>query len=419
MEKQNFKRTRLSCFYTYLAMSSVFVLPPMLFVTFHQSYGVSFTLLGTLVLINFCTQMVIDLIFTFFSKLFNIKLTVRIMPLITALGLFLYALLPTIFPDCAYLGLVIGTIFFSLAAGLCEVLLSPLVAACPSANPEKDMSLLHSLYGWGVVSVVALSTIYFAIFGREHWNFLVFFFAIVAVSAAVLFWVSPIPDLNVTSENTPKTNKGKGLFLCAVCIFLGSATENTMTNWISTFMETALNIPKSVGDILGLAVFAFLLAITRVLYAKFTPNIAKTLLFSMIGAAICYLIVGLSPNVILSFIACILIGIFSSMLWPGTLIMMEEKIPSVGVAAYAMMAAGGDMGASFAPQLLGVVVDKVSVSSFALEFSASLGITAGEFAMKFAMLLSAIFPILGALIVVWIMKSIPKKKEDALPLKTE
>ncbi|MBR4960508.1 MAG: MFS transporter, partial [Clostridia bacterium] len=154
MSASAFKRTKFACFFAYLAMSSVFVLPPMLFMTFHDTYGISYTLLGTLVLVNFCTQMTIDLIFTFFTRFFNIRNTVRIMPLLTTAGLTIYALFPTFFPDMAYIGFVIGTVIFSVAAGLCEVLLSPLVAAIPSEHPEKDMSLLHSLYGGGVVSVV-------------------------------------------------------------------------------------------------------------------------------------------------------------------------------------------------------------------------------------------------------------------------
>lgn len=165
---KNFTRTKRACYYTYLAMSSIFSLPPLLFVTFREMYGISYTLLGTLVLINFCTQLVIDLVFTFFSKYFNIKLTIKIMPLLTSLGLTLYALVSTFFPQYAYAGFVAGTVIFSVAAGLCEVLLSPLVAAIPSATPEKDMSMLHSLYAYGVVTVVLVSTLFLKAFGTHN-----------------------------------------------------------------------------------------------------------------------------------------------------------------------------------------------------------------------------------------------------------
>lgn len=147
MEKINYKRTKLTCYFTYLAMSSVFCLPPLLFATFREMYGISYALLGTLVLVNFCTQLGIDLIFSFFSRYFNIHKTIRIMPLVTAIGLCVYALIPMMFPQYAYIGLVVGTLIFSVAAGLGEVLVSPTVAALPSETPEKDMSILHSLYG--------------------------------------------------------------------------------------------------------------------------------------------------------------------------------------------------------------------------------------------------------------------------------
>ena len=407
----NYSKTRRACFFAYLSMSSVFVLPPMLFVTFNQAYGISYTLLGTLVLINFCTQMLIDTAFTFFSKHFNVKATVRIMPLLTSLGLIVYAILPDMMPNNAFVGLAIGTVLYSVAAGLCEVLISPIVAACPSTNPERDMSLLHSLYGWGVVSSVVIGTVFFNAFGTENWKYLTLFFAVLPLIASVFFCLCPIPEMKTGTDVIKKKSSGKGIVLCVMCIFLGSAAENTMTNWISSFMETALDIPKSVVDIIGFAIFALLLAVTRNLYAKFTPSISKTLLVSMIGASVCYAVIGLVSNAVISFIACILVGMFTSMLWPGTLILMEEKMPSVGVAAYALMAAGGDMGASIAPQLLGVVVDNVSASRFALELGSKIGMTPDQIGMKVGMLIASLFPIIGTVVVICIIRSFSSKKE--------
>lgn len=404
---KTFKRTRFACFFAYLSMSSVFVLPPMLFVTFHEMYNISYTLLGTLVLINFCSQLIIDLIFTFFSKHFNIALTVRIMPLLTFAGLVLYALLPNIFPEHAFWGLSVGTVIFSIAAGLCEVLLSPLVAAIPSSAPEKDMSMLHSLYGWGVVSVVIISTVFFKIFGTEKWVYLTLVLSVLPLIASGLFFASPIPETKTESEKAKGKSNTKALALCSMCIFLGSAAENTMTNWISSFMESALGLSKSVGDVLGLAVFALLLAATRSLYAKYAPNIFKTLIISMCGAAVCYIITGVSSNIILSFVAAILIGVFTSMLWPGTLILMEERAKNPGVAAFALMAAAGDFGASVAPQLLGIVVDKASESSFSVKLIAETSHTADEIGFKAGMLIAAVFPLIGIFVLV---RFLPKGK---------
>jgi MFS family permease len=331
------------------------------------------------------------------------------MPLLTSLGLLIYALVPRFAPQYAIVGLIVGTVVFSMAAGLGEVLLSPLVAAIPSEHPEKDMSLLHSLYGWGVVGSVLISSIFFLLFTTKNWFYLALFFACLPVIASILFTISPTPNVNTENNTNSTGGRGKIIALCVICIFLGSAAENTMTNWISGFMEKALQIPKAVGDIMGLAIFALLLAVTRVLYAKFSPDISKTLLISMIGAAVCYIVAGSSSAVVLSFIACILLGVFTSMLWPGTLILMEQKIHAPGVAAYALMAASGDMGASVAPQLMGIIVDKVSSSRFATELSQTSGMTPDEIGLRTGTVITAVFPILGTLLLIYIIRSFSKK----------
>ncbi len=411
MTANKFKRTKYTCFYTFIASASAFSLPPMLFVTFREMYGISYTLLGTLVLINFCTQLSIDLIFSFFTKYFNIHKTIRTMPFLTALGLLIYAVTPMIAPDHAYSGLVIGTIVFSVAAGLGEVLLSPLVAAIPSETPERDMSLLHSLYAWGVLIVVLISSVYFKLFGNFNWMYLAIFFAILPVISGVLFCISPMPEMNIShSPSNAAERQGKGILLCAACIFLGSCAENTMTNWISGYMENALKVPKAMGDILGMAAFAVLLGVGRTWYAKCGKNISRVLLLGMIGAAACYLVAGLSQNVVVSMLACVSTGFCTSMLWPGTLIMMEENYPNPGVKAYALMAAGGDFGGSIAPQMLGMVVDNVSASGWAGRLGAMLCLTSEQIGMKVGMLTASIFPILGIFVLIYIRKYFSNRK---------
>lgn len=408
---KKFRKTKYTCYFSYLAMASVFSLPPILFITFREMYGISYTLLGTLVAVNFCTQLCVDLAFSFFSKKFNIHACVKIMPLLTTVGLLTYALIPTFFPDIAYLGFVLGTVIFSVAAGLSEALLSPLVAALPSDNPERDMSALHSLYGYGVLMVVVISTLFLKIFGSENWMILTVFWAILPLICFVLYNIVPLPEMNISHSGGSRSQGSQkfGLALCVMCIFLGSCAENTMTNWISGYMETALNIPKTVGDILGMALFAVLLALTRTVYAKYGKNISKVLFLGMVGAAICYLVVGFCSNVVISLIACVLVGICTSMLWPGTLIMMEEQFPNIGVAAYALMAAGGDFGASIAPQTMGIIVDTVSASDWAAELSTTLSMTTDQIGMKTGMLFSAIFPILGAFLVLYISRYFKKR----------
>lgn len=408
-----YRRTKFACYAAYFTMSSIFSLPPLLFVTLRETYNISYTLLGTLVLTNFCTQLGVDLIFTVFSKHFNIKKVVRAMPLLTSLGLVIYALIPTFFPDKAYFGLLIGTVIFSVSAGLSEVLISPIIAAIPSDNPQKDMSMLHSLYAFGVFFVVTASTVFLKLFGTHNWMYLTLFFAALPAVAAIMFMFSPFPkmgehgspsDLNGTKKRTV------GLALCVGCIFFGSCAENAMANWISSYMENALHIDKAIGDILGMAMFAILLGIARITYAKYGKNISRVLLCGMIGSAVCYLTAGLSTNIYSAFIACIMTGLFTSMLWPGTLILMEEKINGAGVAAFALMAAGGDLGASIAPQLMGIVIDKVSATDFATELSSQVNLSVEQIGLKAAMLVTALFPIIGTLLVIYTIRYFKKNK---------
>lgn len=413
MLTKNYKRTKFACYMAYFTMSSIFCVPPLLFVTLREMYGISYTLLGTLVLTNFCTQLGIDLIFTAFSKHFNIAKVVRAMPLITAAGMLTYALVPALIPQFAYGGLLIGTVVFSVSAGLSEVLLSPTIAAIPSETPDKDMSRLHSLYAFGVFTMVVASTLFLNIFGSENWMYLMGILALLPIIPAVLFMTSPMPDMDNAGSGAG-SGKSKGhvlaMALCVGCIFFGSCAENGMGNWISGFMENALHIDKTLGDVLGVAMFAVLLGIARILHSKFGGKITVILLVGMCGAAVCYLAAGFCSNVVVAFAACILTGLFTAMLWPGALIMMEENIPGVGIAAYALMAAGGDLGASLSPQLMGIVVDEVAASSFAASLSVSTGMTTDQIGMKAAMLTGSVFPILGIGVMLVTMGYFRKRK---------
>lgn len=413
MNKLTFKHTKYTCYFTYLAMSSVFVLPPLLFATFRELYNISYTLLGTLIVVNFCTQLAVDLVFSFFNKHFNIHKTIRLTPLLTAIGLCVYATFPMIFPQHAYIGLVIGTFLFSVAAGLGEVLLSPTVAALPSDNHDSDLSNLHSLYGYGVVGVVTISTLALKFIGRENWMYLAYFWASLPVIASVLLFLSPLPDMSMESHKNSATaskTRHKIIILCMICIFLGSCTENTMCNWVSVYLENALHMPKVWGDIFGMCMFAALLALTRTVYAKYRKNIMRTLQLSMFASIIFYLIAGLSKSATVSLMACAALGISTSMLWPGTLILMEEKLPAAGVTAYALMAAGGDLGASVCPQLVGILIDELSAAQFIHNLGATLSMTPEQLSFKAAMIMTAIFPALGLMLLLYMKRFFVKSK---------
>ena len=380
-----------------------------------EEYGISYTHLGTLVLINFCTQLAVDLLLTLFSKRFNTKLAVRLMPIITSVGLLVYALVPSLFPSFAYLGLALGTVIFSVSAGLSEVLLSPIIAAIPSDNPQRDMSFLHSLYAFGVVTMVLLSTAFLSIFGKDSWAYLIMLLAALPLIAAVLFALSPMPDMSSSvAEGGTRAPKKQvlGLLLSVLCIFFGSCAENAMSNWISGYMESALGIDKSFGDVFGVAMFAALLGIARITYSRLGRRIEGVLLVGMIGAAVCYLVAALASISAIAFAACILTGLFTAMLWPGALIFMEENVHGAGVGAFALMAAGGDFGASVAPQLLGAIADSVSISSFGTSLASSLGIGAEQLGLKVGMLVCAVFPILGAVTVAVTVRYFRKERAE-------
>lgn len=413
--KSNYKLTKFTCFFLYPALAPTFILPPILFVIFRQMYGISYTLLGTLVFVNFGVQLAVDLFFSLVSIKFDYKPLQRGTPLLATLGLLIYGLVPTFFPQYAYGGLVTGTVLFSVASGLNEVFLSPTLVAISEGNSEKAMSAMHSLYGYGCAAVAIISTAFLYIFGNENWLYLVLFWAVMPLIAFILFCLSPLPDI-VTAEPTSRRSakqKRIGLIMCMVCIFLGSAAENTMCNWVSVYMERTLQIPKAVGDIVGLTAFALLLALTRTVYAKYGRNIYKVLVVGMVGAVGCYLAAGLTTSGAVAIGACMLAGICTSMLWPGTLMFMEEKFPNPGVAAYALMAAGGDLGASVAPQGLGIVADTVAASDWAAGVSLQSGLSTEQIGIKVGMLCTVLFPLAGIFLLLYMKKFFSKIAEKA------
>ncbi len=410
-----YKLTKKACHLTGMTMAISANLSPLLFLTFKDMYNLSYTLLGFLVVINFCTQLFVDLIFTFFAKHFNIHKAVRSTPLVIFVGLILYAVLPMVFPEKAFLWIAIGTVIFSVASGLSEILLSPVIAAIPSENPEGEMSILHSMYAWGVVGVVILSTLFLTIFGGTNWTYLALIWSVVPFTAFLMFLKAKLPPINTFESKQKKTKIfNKGIVLCAFCIFFGGAAECTMSQWASGFIENAIGVPKLYGDVIGVALFAALLGTGRILYSKYGKKIINILLFGMLGASICYFLASLSLSPAIGIIACALTGIFTSMLWPGTLIYVEEKFENVGVAVYALMAAGGDMGASVAPQLLGFVSDKFSLTDYAMKISQTFNISAEQVGMRAGLLVAGIFPVAGLLCVLCMKKHFKRPGKIAL-----
>ena len=405
--QQKYTRLKLACYTSNIAMSVVSNISPLLFLTFRSLYGISYSLLGLLVLVNFVTQLSVDLIFSFFSRKFNVKKCVKAIPIITSSGLLLYAAAPLLFPNAVYLGLVLGTVVFAASGGFVEVLLSPVIAAIPAENPDREMSKLHSVYAWGVVGVVLFSSLFLLLFGAHRWQWLILLLVLIPVLSAILFFGTKFPPM--AEGESAKGTKGllgkKMLWVCFLALFLSGAAECTMSQWSSGYLEQALGIPKIWGDVFGVALFAMMLGLGRTLYAKYGKHIERILLLGAIGAVCCYFISAVVPVPIIGLIACATTGFCVSMLWPGGLIVVADRIPTGGVVMYAMMAAGGDLGASVGPQLVGIITDKVMVSPSATEFAMRLGITAEQLGMKCGMLVGMIFPLLAVPVFFFLLKS--------------
>lgn len=405
------KRLRTACYTTNITMSIVGNLPPLLFLTFRSMYGLSYSLLGTLVLINFCTQLAVDLVFSFFSHRFNIPLTVKLTPAFSLVGFLLYALAPVLFPNAVYAGLVIGTVVFSAGSGLAEVLISPVIAALPSDNPDRDMSALHSIYAWGVVGVVIFSTLFLLAFGGGSWQVLMALMMVIPLFATILFSRAQIPPME-----TPEKLSGalaffkKGaLWLCVAAIFLGGASEVTMAQWASSYLEQAIGISKVWGDVFGVALFGMTLGIGRTMYAKIGKNITRVLVCCGVGATVCYLTTVLSGNPVIGLMACALTGLCTSMMWPGSLIVGSDRFPTGGVFMFALMAAGGDLGASVGPQMVGMITDAVIASPALMEKAAQLALSPEQMGMKVGMLAATAFPALSIVVYTILHKTSGKK----------
>lgn len=357
--KRNYSRTKAACYTSSLTVMTMANMPPLLFVTFRALYGLSYTRLGLLVLVNFLTQLSADLLFSFAPRRFPLKKTLVFMPLLAMIGLLVYALSPVMFGEQIFAGFVVGTVIFSFANGLGEVLLSPVVAAISQGDRDKEMSKFHSVYAWGVVGLVAVSTLFLTTAGAKHWQLLIAAYGLIQLIPAALFFFSPIPSVQETEQKDKGTPlvRQRAFWLCMLSIFFGGAAECTMGQWSSGYLEIAFGIPKAVGDIFGVALFACMLGLGRVLYARFGKNIEKVLFFSGFGALLCYAVAFFSHAPAVGLAACALTGLCTSMLWPGSLVVAADRVPLGGVMMYAMMAAGGDLGASLGPQLVGIVSD--------------------------------------------------------------
>ncbi len=406
---KNYNMTKAACFVTTASTSIASIFSPIFFTTFHSIYGISYTLLGFLVVLNFAPQLMMDLIYSFFSSKLDLKISVKLTPAIIMAGIIFYAFAPTLFPANPYIGLAIGTVIFSAGGGLAEVLTSPVVTYIPSKNSEKTLSRMHSSYAWGLLGVILLSSAYITFFGTENWQVLALILALLPLTAFILMLLSPIPDMDsqksVTGNGGVMRNKTAILYIA--CIFFSGASEITMCQWGSSYLETAFGIDKIVCDVLGLATFALMLGVGRTLYAHFGKKIDNVLLYGALGTAVCYFITVFSSLPVLSIAACAMTGFFVAMLWPGSLIAVTDRVPDAGVTLFAFMAVGGDLGATVYPQIVGYVTDSVIASPLFEPLANTFAITPEQLGMKLGMLFAFLAPAAAT-----VLFAIAKKNRD-------
>lgn len=360
--KNNCKQTINACFIGYIIQAIVNNFVPLLFVTFQKSYSVELSKITVLITINFVIQLCIDLASAYFIDKIGYRVSVLIAHGCSAAGLILLTVLPELLPN-AYAGIVISVIIYAIGGGLLEVLLSPIIEACPTDNKEKAMSLLHSFYCWGHMGVVLLSTAFFAIFGTENWKALALIWAAIPVLNAVFFSRVPIYPL-VEEDEKGLTFKqlaaNKTFWIMMLMMVCSGASEQSVSQWASAFAEEGLGISKTIGDLAGPTAFAALMGTSRLIYGKFghKMDINKFMGFSCILCIAAYMCISLVPNSAIGLIGCAVCGFSVGILWPATFSKASAAIKGGGTLLFAMLALAGDLGCSAGPTLAGFVSGK-------------------------------------------------------------
>lgn len=357
------KHTSFAGYIGYTSQALAINFAPLLFVTFQKNFGISITDVSMLIAISFISQLSTDALAAKFSYHVNTRAAVIWGNALVALGLCSFALLPFVLPSL--IGLLVATVLCGVGGGIIEVLISPIIEACPTKNKAGSMSLLHSFYCWGTALTILGSTLFFILVGIEHWRILSCLWAIIPTLGALLFCFVPIYTLEADIAKKEATSQSKSLSRSAifwaffVMMFCAGAAEMVMIQWASSFAETGLKIPKAVGDILGPFAFAVFMGITRLVYAL-TSKKVNLLSFICICSLLCalsYFITALSPYPILSLLGCSLCGISVAVMWPGTYSLATRHISFGGTRMFALLALAGDLGCVVGPSVAGVIAD--------------------------------------------------------------
>ena len=352
--------TVAACFTGLTIQAIVINLPPLLYLTFENEFGISLSKISLLIAISFVTQLLMDLTASKLPNLFNNRTTVVIGQVFCVCGLLGMALLPSIMPP--YVALIVATSLASFGSGIIEVMGNPIIEASPIKNKNRILSIMHSCYCWGLVLTVLLSTLFFKLVGIEHCRILFCLWAIIPAVNTVAFIFVPLPTMESAPTVTNKKDSAFRTFTFWVFFLLmlcAGAAEMTMAQWASSFAEMGLKVNKSTGDLLGPCAFAVLMGLARVIYAKFSTklNLSKLMIVSASLCVISYLVTAFSPLPILSLVGCAVCGFSVGIMWPGTLCMATEKIPGGGVKMFALLALAGDAGCTLGPTAAGWIAE--------------------------------------------------------------
>ena len=357
-KQKNYKKTLIACYFGFVTQAISANFTPLLFLTFKNTYEIGFEKIALIPLVFYLTQLLIDLAATKFVDKIGYRTCVVSSQVLSAAGLVLMAILPELLP-VPFIGILIAVVLYAMGSGLIEVLVSPIVEACPFENKDGMMSLLHSFYCWGAVGVILGSTLFFTVFGIANWKILTIIWALVPLYNAFNFISCPIERLveDGKSMRTGQLLRLPLFWLLILLMICSGASEASMAQWASAFTESAMGVSKTVGDLAGPCLFAVFMGISRILYGKMSKklDLTKTMLACGVLCVICYLTASLSSMPIIGLAGCALCGVSVGIMWPGTISISSQKCPRGGTAMFAFLALAGDLGATVSPAMVGSI----------------------------------------------------------------
>ena len=357
MTKQNrYKKTLIACYLGFVTQAISANFTPLLFLTFKTTYGITLEKIAMIPMVFYLTQLFVDYAATKFADKLGYCICVVASQILSAFGIASMSFLPELLP-IPFLGILISVILYAIGSGLIEVLVSPIVEACPFENKSGMMSLLHSFYCWGAMGVILGSTLFFTIFGINNWKILTLIWAIIPLYNTLNFIKCPINKLPDSDESRGIRQLFQMPLFCFMILLMvcSGASEACMAQWASAFTESALGVSKTIGDLAGPCLFALFMGVARMLYGKFSEklDLIKVMLFCGILCTACYLLASLSTLPILGLIGCTLCGSAVGIMWPGSISISSQRCPKGGTAMFAFLALAGDLGAMISPAMVG------------------------------------------------------------------